>query len=324
MTTPYVTFHRTAPALDRSPRRGGGPERWHLPAFAQAAPQPDCSAIHFDLSNPAPGSRVEQGNFILSGVASDSRAQQGQGIDRVDFFLDDRDQGGLSLGTTVPSGIVGGPFGPNSFQATLLFPQQTGGHNLVAYAHSSVNGQTSILSVPIVVGEDPSKVNMQAGAATVARCQGGTQTTSTTTATGATTPAQPAPAPSTSTTTAPAPSTSTATAPAPAGSASTIVVDVSNPNPGDTVKTGAIVLSGDAHDTAATSGPGIDRIDIFLDDRDSGGLFLGSAQLGPASFWQATVTLPNNQVGLHTLNFYTHSSVSGATTVTSVPITTER
>src|SRR5262249_24185508 len=150
------------------------------------------SAIHFELANPAPGARVEQGTFIISGVASDARAQQGNGIDRVDFFLDDRDQGGLNLATAVPGGIVSGPFGPNSFQATLVFPNQTGGHNLFAYAHSSVSGQTSILQVPIVVGEDPSKVNMPASASTLVRCQGGTTTS---TASAATTPAQPATTP---------------------------------------------------------------------------------------------------------------------------------
>jgi hypothetical protein len=63
---------------------------------------------------------------------------------------------------------------------------------------------------------------------------------------------------------------------------------------------------------------------LFVLRATLGGLFLGSAQLGPSSFWQATVTLPNNQVGLHTLNFYTHSSASCATSVTSIPITTER
>ena len=49
-----------------------------LPAFAQSAPSmADCSAIHFNLSNPGPGSRVEEGTDVVQGVAMDSRATTG-------------------------------------------------------------------------------------------------------------------------------------------------------------------------------------------------------------------------------------------------------
>ena len=93
-----------------------------LPAFAQSAPSmADCSAIKFDLSNPGPGSRVEMGNTVVQGVATDSRAGTGVGIDRIDFFLDSRDLGGASIGTAAP-GMIPGPFGPGSFQTTLAFP----------------------------------------------------------------------------------------------------------------------------------------------------------------------------------------------------------
>src|SRR5690349_4891245 len=78
-----------------------------LPALAQTAPSSttssDCSSIDFQLANPAPGSRVEVGNNVLQGVALDPRAPSGSlGIDHIDFFLDNRDQGGISLGTLVP------------------------------------------------------------------------------------------------------------------------------------------------------------------------------------------------------------------------------
>lgn len=124
------------------------------------------------------------------------------------------------------------------------------------------------------------------------------------------------PSSSTSTPTTTQPSTLSQTS-----SAQNIILSVGNPSPGDQIKVGAISISGDAMDKAAGAGNGIDRIDIFLDNRDAGGLFLGGAQLGPSSFWQATVTLPNNQTGLHELWFYAHSSVTGATETASVAVT---
>jgi hypothetical protein len=292
-----------------------------MPAFAQTAPATtsasDCSAIKFELANPAPGARVELGSLVLQGIAQDTRATQSQGlgIDRIDFFLDNRDQGGLSLGTAVP-GMVTGPFGPNSFQTTITFPEQIGGHDLVAYAHSSVTGQVETLSIPIVLGEDPSKVSQSVEVAGVTTCTGGSQLT--TTPSGATAPVSQPTTPATTTT----PSTTT-TAPA-ATSSSTMTLNIGNPSAGDTIKVGAFSISGDAMDKAASTGSGVDRIDVFLDNRDMGGMFLGSAQLGPTSFWQATVTLPNNQTGLHELWFYAHSSVTGATTTSTVQVTIEK
>src|SRR4051812_41291808 len=95
-----------------------------LPAMAQTATTAaaDCSAIHFELANPTPATRVEPGKYVVSGVAMDRRASQGLGIDRVDFFLDNRDEGGTLLGSAVP-GALPGPAGFGSFQATITFPR---------------------------------------------------------------------------------------------------------------------------------------------------------------------------------------------------------
>jgi hypothetical protein len=105
---------------------------------------------------------------------------------------------------------------------------------------------------------------------------------------------------------------------------STIVLSVGNPSPNDTIKVGAFTVQGDAFDRAASSGNGIDRIDIFLDNRDTGGTFLGTATLGSTSFWQALINLPSNQTGLHELWFYAHSSVTGQSLPVSIPVTTAR
>src|SRR5438270_10867742 len=132
-------------------------------AFAQTAPSSttsttgDCSSINFQLANPAPGSRVELGNDVIQGVAMDTRAPAGSaGIDRVNFFLGNRDEGGISIGTAVP-GMVPGPFGPGSFQTTVTMPNLVGGHDLFAYAHDSVTDQESVISEQIALGEDVNK-----------------------------------------------------------------------------------------------------------------------------------------------------------------------
>ena len=129
-----------------------------LPAVAQTMTATgDCSSIDFQLANPDPGVRVEVGHNVIQGVAMDKTAPSGSvGIDRIDFFLDSRDLGGLSVGTAVP-GLTPGPFGPGSFQTTVSLPNLVGGHDLFAYAHDTVTGQESVVSVPISLGEDPSK-----------------------------------------------------------------------------------------------------------------------------------------------------------------------
>jgi hypothetical protein len=105
-------------------------------------------------------------------------------------------------------------------------PREIGGHNQVSYAHSSISGQESVITVPISIGEDPVTA-------------------------------------------------------------------------------------------------GIDHVDIFLDSRDDGRKLLAQPGVGAGNMWHATVDLPSNQGGLHTLFFYVHSAVSGQTAVVSVPVEIE-
>jgi hypothetical protein len=268
----------------------------------------DCSAIRFELANPSPGSMIQPGGIVIQGVAMDSRAHDSTGIDRVDFFLDSRDLGGISLGTTVP-GMVPGPFGPASFQATVSIPHETGGHDLVAYAHSSVSGAESVISVPVAVGEDPSKAG-ELGSTTSETCNAGNAASVTTTPATTTTTT-----PSTTTTT---PATTTTTTPA---MAQTITLEVGNPSPGDTIRAGGYTIEGVAFDTTAQSGSGIDRVDIFLDSRDEGGIMLTETTPDATHMWHTIVPLPTNQTGLHTLYFYAHSAVTGHEAVVTVPVT---
>ena len=307
-----------------------------VPALAQTAPTASsgtssssatCSGIKFELANPSPGAMLNAGGLIVEGVAMDTRANanQGNGIDRVDFFLNSREAGGQSIGSAVP-GMVQGPFGAGSFQTTIELPSSmTGGGDIVAYAHSSVTGQESVISVPVVVGESPTvagvtSVNGSTAPSIQSSCMGAPQSTTAPTTTVATTP-------STTTTT----TTTTTTAVTPARS--TITLEVGNPSSGDTVLTGGYTMEGIAYDAAAQQGLGIDRIDIFLDSRDDGGTRIGGAMLGTPNpraaagsqfgqaGWRAMVTLPNNQQGLHTLFVYAHSAVTGQESVIQVPIT---
>jgi len=106
-----------------------------------------------------------------------------------------------------------------------------------------------------------------------------------------------------------------------APSASTISVSVSNPSPGDTIHAGGYTIEGTAIDKAAQTGSGIDRVDIFLDSRDAGGMILTEATPGSNNMWHALVPLPTNQTGLHTLYFYAHSSVTDQEAVVTIPVT---
>jgi hypothetical protein len=90
-------------------------------------------------------------------------------------------------------------------------------------------------------------------------------------------------------------------------------------------------MQGKAFDPSATTdqGTGIDHVQIFLDDRDRGGLHLADARLGlpnPAAAsdsqfalagWEATVNLPG---GSHTLFVYARSSVTGKESAIQIPV----
>jgi hypothetical protein len=293
-----------------------------MPVFAQSTPtnSGSCASIEFQLANPTPGSRVEAGSEIIQGVAMAANAPNGpSGIDRVDFFLGSRDAGGINLGTAVP-GMTAGPFGPGSFQATVDFPTNlTGGHDLWAYAHSSVTGQEAVISEPVAVGVDTSKafVTPPAPDSQQMMCLGSANGTNQTT----TTPMPPSTTttsmPSTTTTT----TTTTTTAATGAASNQSITLEVGNPSPGDTIHVGAYNIIGRALDRSATNGTGIDRVEIFLDNRDQGGMFLGTGSLVANNLWSATINIPSNQTGLHNLMFYAHSSVSGGELAVTVPVT---
>ncbi len=283
--------------------------------------------MQFELSNPRPGSRVDPGSLIVQGIALDSRSEDGPGIDRIDFFLGNREQGGVLLGHAVPGGADAfGPFGPNSFQTRISVPPNlTGGRDIFGYAHSTVTDQEDVIAVPVAVGVDPSRVANQMGTPSVQSCLGGQN-------------ASPAPA---ETMDMPMPEIAPAEPvdeapptdmPAPDILAAQMYLDVGNPSSADRIHVGRYLIEGIAFDRAADQSAGIERIDIFLDDRDTGGVLIGTGQMGAPSplpndpdlsdaGWTAQVTSPPAMVGPHTLFVYALSAVTGGELVVGVPIT---
>jgi hypothetical protein len=108
-------------------------------------------------------------------------------------------------------------------------------------------------------------------------------------------------------------------------------LDVGNPAAGDSIHVGRYMIEGIAFDRAADQGVGIERVDIFLDDRDTGGVLIGSGALGvpnpvpddpelSGAGWQARVTIPRAMLGAHTMFVYALSAVTGGEAVVTIPV----
>jgi hypothetical protein len=100
-----------------------------------AAPLPP---FHAEVESPQPGDHLGR-SFVLQVLAPTA--------DRVDVFLEpDRDQGGRIVGSTA---IAPGTPVPNPFRLTLNLPAD--GHTLYVHVSSSVTGQQTLITVPVVV-----------------------------------------------------------------------------------------------------------------------------------------------------------------------------
>jgi hypothetical protein len=100
-----------------------------------------------------------------------------------------------------------------------------------------------------------------------------------------------------------------------------LVLSVGNPQPNDLLPRGKYVMQGLAFDRAANSGSGVDRVSVFVDDRDAGGQLVGDAVLGQPGATGFTVTADLSRAGGgHTLFVYARSSVTGHEAVVSFPV----
>jgi len=253
-------------------------------AAPASAPCPSGAPV-LELANPNPGDVLPTGDLIISGATFDP---SGSAISRVDLFLGQRDTGGLFLGSAVPSG--------QSFSVKASVPNSSnGGRDFVAYAYSASGQQTSV-SVPIFVGAAPTPTPTGTSARPVALSE-----TVSSTCGSVVTPAQTNPAAFQ-----PLPLNPTIAAP---------MLQLANPSSGDVLPTGDIIIQGQASDA---SGSPVTRVDLFLGDRDTGGLFLGSA-LPSGQVWQIKASVPSSTNGGHDFVAYALSA-SGQQTRVSVPV----
>jgi hypothetical protein len=106
-------------------------------------------------------------------------------------------------------------------------------------------------------------------------------------------------------------------------------LDVSNPGPGDSLLAGGVVIDGVAFDRLAQAGTGIDRVSLFLDERDTGGTHLADATLNQPNpvhptgqfdmaGFTALIDLPD-QTGQHTLDVHAHSAITGQEMIVTIP-----
>jgi len=253
-----------------------------------------CPAL--DLSNPNPGDQVSPGDYVLSGVVLNPVTGTASGVSRIDFFLGARDQGGSIVGTTIPSAP--------KFSTTITFPQVNRFDTLVAYAYAD-SGATTAVGVPIQIGSVPSSETSPSPQDVSVTVKTGCPQATLQLGSGA----------SLGRTTAPVVSASPSGGP---------TLQLANPSAEDLLSRGAYITFGVAFDSAATQGAGVDRVDFFLDGRDSGGPNIGSAipgtAGGPPGAFAGRVTIPNSVTGGHNFVAYAHSAVTGLESVVSVPV----
>jgi hypothetical protein len=99
-----------------------------------------------------------------------------------------------------------------------------------------------------------------------------------------------------------------------------------SPRPGDLLTPGNYVVQGQAVDTAASTAPSVDRVQVFWDQsRDNGGLFLGGADSLSGNAFKLTAQIPKQtpgatETGTHTLFVYARSALSGQEQVLTVSV----
>jgi hypothetical protein len=262
-----------------------------LPAAAQTG-----GCLQLQVDNPHPGDPFGQGKIEVSGRATDSAAQSGSGIDRVQIFVDSRDLGGQQVGEAdlnVPAGaspeIVQSSISGSRFSVLAdLASADLGSHTLFVYARSAASGAEVVAGVPINVGATPlgTAGTLSSGQPPVTAASPECQ--------------QPAAPVSTSNQT-----SSSTMANTEATAQETISVVLDAPHPGALLTPGKYEVSG----SVSSNTSNIDRVQLFLDNRDLGGFSLGDAQLSGNRF-HAIVDFPQNSVGLHSVFVYARSASS--------------
>jgi hypothetical protein len=241
--------------------------------------------LHLEVSNPSPGDKVPVGDMVIHGVSYDRSATSGTGVDRVSLFQGTRGSGGALLADAT-LGM------PNPFAAPDTQWADAGWAATISIPNTPGPMTLSVYSHSAVSDHESTvavPMMIAQNSAPGAQC-----TISTTAATGMPSPAE------------------------------SIHLELSNPQPNATVLVGSTNVQGLAFDTAAAEGTGIDRVTLFLGNRDEGGTHLADATLVNSAeskhgLFTATFDMPNDTGG-NNLFVYAHSSISGHDTSMSVPI----
>ena len=139
---------------------------------AAAAAQPSCintgQGVQIVLGNPQPGDTLLSGVPVnMAGIAFDPASTSGSGIASVTVYLNDRDTGGISLGTALlgqpnPQAPAGSQFATAGFTLrTPSLPTGSGGRTIFVYARSSITNKEVVLEVPIFLNTAPTPVKGQ-------------------------------------------------------------------------------------------------------------------------------------------------------------------
>jgi hypothetical protein len=276
----------------------------NAPVSAQpAGPTVGSTCPLLSLANPGPGDLVPNGDYKVSGVVFDPVTRSPSGVSRIDFFLGQRDTGGMFLGSTMPGTD---PNNPAAFMAKVTFPDVDRLDTFTAYAYAAGSGATTTVAVPIQIGNPPrTEAPATPTPVTVSvTVKSSCPTVSVSPRTGA---AVGAAAPVVAVTSIQGP-----------------ILRVANPSAGDFVSRGNYWSYGVAFDQASKQGPGVDGVSYYLEPRDNGGVFIGSATPGllggELGLYAALLKFPTTTSGGHNLVAYAHSSVSGQESAVIIPI----
>jgi hypothetical protein len=254
-----------------------------LPGGSAFATTTGCSgSVVLAVVNPIAGAVVPSGNLIMNGDAYDLASSSGPGVDSVQFFLGPRETGGalLANATLGQANATPAPAAASGFAANVGLTR-IGTFSIYGYAHG-VSGHEAVVAIPVSI-----------------------QSSTTTT--------QPTPPPPCQPGQAAAPAAPTPGAPSSAqgpAKAATLQLRLDNPAAGATLPLGNMLLEGTARDLAASSGSGVDRVQAFLGDQNTGGEFLGGATPNDAGNFVINISLGSGDQGAQTLYVYAHSSVT--------------
>jgi hypothetical protein len=234
-----------------------------------------------ELANPGAGAVLPAGDYVITGTAFDPQATTGSGISHVDLFLGSRESGGTFLGSAVPGEDRISGVTPGARLG------ETGFQFTVTFP-DAMTGPNDLVAYAYssVTGQVMAeKLPVYIGIA-------------------------PTPTPMPEKPVAPLPVVETPMA-APSSQGAEMF-SLANPSTGDVVLKGDYVVSGAA-------GPKIDRVELFLGDREAGGTHLATVMPIDGIF-SAKVSIPDRFLGSMNFCAYAYSSMTGNESEVMVPI----